>query len=188
VIRDGEQKRIAGREVARGDIVVLSEGDRVPADAILLSCKNFSVDESLLTGESMSVTKMECRDPDIEVGRCGGDNMPFVYSASLLVKGWGIARVHSTGGQTEIGKIGKTLQTVETVKTFLQQETEKLGRNIAIIGVSFCVLAVLLYWLTQGNLVGGIPGRDYPCYGYAPRRVPYGPYDISRSRSVAYRT
>ena len=52
VIRDGKQRRIAGREVVYGDIIVLSEGDRVPADAVLLSCTNFSVDESLLTGES----------------------------------------------------------------------------------------------------------------------------------------
>src|SRR5512136_1917319 len=66
VIRDGNQRRIAGREVVRGDIVVLSEGDRVPADAVLLSCTNFSVDESLLTGESMSVNKMECNDVNVE--------------------------------------------------------------------------------------------------------------------------
>ncbi|MFA6353657.1 MAG: HAD-IC family P-type ATPase [Candidatus Paceibacterota bacterium] len=59
VIRDGEQKRIAGREVVKGDIIIVHEGDRIPADAVVLSCENLSVDESLLTGESMPVRKME---------------------------------------------------------------------------------------------------------------------------------
>ena len=62
VIRDGSQKRIAGREVVRGDVIVLNEGDRVPADAVLLSCTNLSVDESLLTGESVSVRKTACTE------------------------------------------------------------------------------------------------------------------------------
>src|SRR5512140_1004543 len=60
VIRDGKQRRIAGREVVRGDVIVLSEGDRVPADAAILSCSNLSIDESLLTGESVSVRKTSC--------------------------------------------------------------------------------------------------------------------------------
>jgi len=62
VIRDGVQKRISGREVVRGDIIVLSEGDRVPADAIVLSCVNLSVDESLLTGESVPVRKSSSKE------------------------------------------------------------------------------------------------------------------------------
>ena len=155
VIRDGKQRRIAGREVVRSDIVVLSEGDRVPADAVLLSCTNFSVDESLLTGESVSVNKMECNDANIEMERPGGDNVPFVYSGTLVVNGQGIARVHSTGINTEIGKIGKTLQTVETEKTLLQKETGKLVRNLAIAGALLCVLVIILYYVTRGNLLDG---------------------------------
>ena len=155
VIRDGKQRRIAGREVVRGDIVVLSEGDRVPADAVLLSCTNFSVDESLLTGESVSVNKMECDDANMEMERPGGDNMPFVYSGTLVVNGQGIARVHSTGVNTEIGKIGKTLQTVETEKTLLQRETGKLVRNLAFVGALLCVLVIVLYYVTRGNLLDG---------------------------------
>ena len=155
VIRDEKQRRIAGREVVRGDIVVLSEGDRVPADAVLVSCTNFSVDESLLTGESVSVNKMECNEANVEMERPGGDNMPFVYSGTLVVNGQGIARVHSTGFNTEIGKIGKTLQTVETEKTLLQKETGKLVRNLAIVGALLCVLVVILYYVTRGNLLDG---------------------------------
>ncbi len=155
VIREGKQKRIAGRDVVRGDILVLSEGDRVPADAILLSCTNFSVDESLLTGESVSVNKIECDDANIKIDRPGGDNTSFIYSGTLVVNGQGIAKVNSTGINTEIGKIGKSLQTVETEKTLLQKETGKLVRTIAIAGVLLCVAVIILYCVTRGNVLEG---------------------------------
>ena len=93
VIRDGQQKRIAGREVVRGDIMLLAEGDRVPADAVLLSARNLSVDESLLTGESVPVRKNALGWRDSTMGRPGGDDLPFVYSGTLVVQGQGVAQV-----------------------------------------------------------------------------------------------
>ncbi len=108
VIRDGVQKRIAGREVVRGDVLVLAEGDRVPADALVLSCTNLSVDESLLTGESVPVRKAACQDGSSRLARPGGDDLPFVFSGTLVVSGQGFARVQSEPGvHSEIGKIGK---------------------------------------------------------------------------------
>ena len=89
VIRDGKQQRIAGREVVREDIVLVAEGDRVPADAVLLAGSNLSVDESLLTGESVPVRK-KVWDGRLEMGRPGGDDQPFVYSGTLIVKGQGV--------------------------------------------------------------------------------------------------
>src|SRR5512138_2897702 len=89
VIRDGRQQRIPGREVVRDDILLVAEGDRVPADAVLLSRSNISVDESLLTGESVPVRK-KAWDGRLEMGRPGGDDLPFVYSGSLVFKGQGI--------------------------------------------------------------------------------------------------
>ena len=77
VIRDGRQQRIAGREVVRDDIVLIAEGDRVPADGVLLSGNHVSVDESLLTGESVPVSKKSW-DGRQEMGRPGGDGLPFV--------------------------------------------------------------------------------------------------------------
>src|SRR4030067_3102388 len=112
VIRDKTQKRISGREVVRDDIIVLAEGDRVPADAALISCTNLSVDESLLTGESVPVLKTFC-DGMKEMGRPGGDNIPFIFSGTLVVQGYGIAKVKATGVNTELGKIGKALQAIE---------------------------------------------------------------------------
>ncbi|MGZ8879614.1 MAG: P-type ATPase, partial [Halobacteriota archaeon] len=105
VIREGEARRIGGREVVRGDFVVLYEGDRVPADGILHSSINLSIDESLLTGESVPVRK-KAGGEGSEMERAGGEGTPFVYSSTLVVRGNGVAEMRATGAGTEIGKIG----------------------------------------------------------------------------------
>jgi P-type Ca2+ transporter type 2C len=155
VIRDGQQRRIAGREVVREDILVIAEGDRVPADAVVLSCSNLATDESLLTGESMSVRKIPW-DEKMALDRPGGDDLPFIFSGTLIVKGQGIARVLSTGAHTEIGKIGKALQEVETQEPALKIETNRVVRNMAIVGVVLCGLVIVVYKLTRGNLLDGV--------------------------------
>jgi P-type Ca2+ transporter type 2C len=86
VIRDTQRRRIAGRDVVPDDILVISEGDRVPADGVLLSAVNISVDESLLTGESVPVRK-RAADVGTPIGSPGGDDLPFVYSGTLVVQG-----------------------------------------------------------------------------------------------------
>ena len=109
VLRDGRQKRIAGREVVRGDMMIIVEGDRVPADAVLRFAQNLSADESLLTGESVSVRKVESVDAQA-LDRPGGDDLPSVFSGTLITRGQGVAEALATGMRTEIGKIGKSLQ------------------------------------------------------------------------------
>ncbi len=155
VIRDGKQKRIAGREVVEGDIIILREGDRVPADAMVLSCSNLSVDESLLTGESVPVRKAECEGKET-LRRPGGDDLPFVYSGTLVVQGRGVAQVNSIGIYTEMGKIGKALQSIHQEDTLLQKEMGKIVRNFTIAGTLLCGLVILIYGLTRGNWLGGI--------------------------------
>jgi Ca2+-transporting ATPase len=155
VIRDGERRRIPGREVVRDDLLVLAEGDRVPADAMLLSCTNFTVDESLLTGESVPVRKATW-DGVTTIGRPGGDDLPFVYSGSMVVQGHGIGRVQATGLRSELGKIGKALQTVEEEGTPLQKETGRLIRTLALAGLFLCLLVVVVYGLTRGDWIAGI--------------------------------
>ena len=150
VIRDSQQKRIAGREVVRGDIIIMHEGDRVPADAVLRYVLNFSVDESLLTGESVPVRKVVSADA-ATMARPGGENIPFVYSGTLVSSGQGIAEVLATGSHTELGAIGKSLQKVEQEQTLLQKETGRLVRNLAIVGLALFVLVVVTYALTRGN-------------------------------------
>ena len=112
VIRDGVETRIAGVEVVTEDLIILQEGDRVPADATVLQSVNLLADESLLTGESVSVRKSDW-DEKLEITQPGGDDLPFVYSGSMIVQGHGIARVTSIGVNTEIGKIGKALGDVK---------------------------------------------------------------------------
>ncbi len=150
VIRDGRQRRIAGREVVRGDLIVLAEGDRVPADAALRYVMNLAADESLLTGESVPVRKTASAEARA-VGKPGGDDLPFVFSGSLVTSGQGVAEVLATGPRTELGKIGKALQGVATESTLLQRETGRLVRNLAIVGLSLCALVIVIYGLTRGN-------------------------------------
>ena len=155
VVRDGKEQRIAGREVVRGDLLVVNEGDRVPADARLLSCLNLSVDESLLTGESVPVRKSDDEQERKEVSP-GGDDLPFIYSGTMVVQGQGIARVIATGEKTEIGKIGKVLQSVKPEETLLQKETDRWVRTLAVFGLSLCVLVIIYYSLTRGDWLNGL--------------------------------
>ena len=99
VIRGGMATRIAGREVVRDDLVVLREGDRVPADGCVESCSNLFLDESLLTGESVAVRKVQGAT-DMPVEPPGGDDRPFVYSGTLVVRGDGFARISATAAST----------------------------------------------------------------------------------------
>jgi Ca2+-transporting ATPase len=155
VIRDGEQKRIPGREVAVGDILILSEGDRVSADAVIVSSNNIMIDESLLTGESVPVRKVAWNSGKI-VGKPGGDDQPFVYSGTLVIQGRALAEVKATGIKTEMGKIGLTLQTVKRGDTKLKREISFMVRTSASVGLSLCALVIIVYGLTRGDWLDGI--------------------------------
>lgn len=154
VIRDGQQRRIPGREVVRGDIAALTVGDRVPADARLVSCTNLSIDESLLTGESVPVRK-QAWDGIMGKTPPGGDDLPFVYSGTLVVNGQGLAEVQATGPRTELGRIGKALEDVSSERTPLQKETGRLVRVFAVGGVSLALVIVVVYSLTRGDWTQG---------------------------------
>jgi len=154
VVRDGVQQRIPGREVVRGDLLMLNEGDRVPADAVLLSCNDLRVDESLLTGESVPVNK-NAWDGKQQLQRPGGDRLPFVFSGTLLVQGKGVAEVLSIGAATEIGKIGKVLQAIDAESTPLQRKTAAFVRKLAIAGLLLCGLVVILYGVNRGDWLAG---------------------------------
>lgn len=168
VLRDGVQVRIAGRDVVRGDYALLAEGDRVPADAVLLDSMSFSVDESALTGESVPVRKVAVEPESVSaaLGRPGGDATPWVFSGTLVVKGHGLALVKETGSGTELGRIGAALREIEPERTPLQREIDRLVRALAVLGVGAAVAVVVVYGLTRGHWLargraasGGVP-RD----------------------------
>jgi len=154
VVRGGVATRIAGRDVVRGDLIVLREGDRVPADACVESCRNLFVDESLLTGESVPVRKMPA-ESGTPAEPPGGEDRPFVYSGTLVVSGDGRACVVATGVRTELGKIGTALQRVEVGKTSLQREVDRVVRWLAAAGMSACVVVGVAYGIARHHWLDG---------------------------------
>jgi Ca2+-transporting ATPase len=157
VIRDGERLRIPGREVARGDLIVLSEGDRVAADATVLRCIDLLLDESLLTGESVPVRKQASPSAETSIApHAGGDDQPFVFSGTLVVRGSGMAEVTSTGVLSEIGKIGQSLHSLATEAPRLQQQTTRLVATFAVASAFVIGLTILLYGLYRGGWLDGV--------------------------------
>jgi Ca2+-transporting ATPase len=123
VIRDGKRILIAGREVVRDDLIVISEGDRVAADATLIWSQDLLLDESLLTGESMPVRKL-AQESSVKTGdqnvvpRPGGEDLPYIFAGTLVVRGTGQALVKATGIRSEMGKIGRALGSIETEQPY----------------------------------------------------------------------
>ena len=195
VIRDGQRKRIAGREVVRDDILMLAEGDRVPADAIVISCSNLSTDESLLTGESLPVRKIAAVG-NVEMARPGGDELPFVYSGTLVVQGQGIVKVRSIGTQTEMGKIGNALQKVQPEVTPLQREMNRLVSRLFGIALALCVAIVIIYGATTGDWLKGVLAGITLAMAILPNEFPVvvtiflalGAWRISQNHVLARRT
>jgi len=196
VVRDGQRTRIAGREVVRGDLIVLAEGDRVPADAVLVDCHELHTDESLLTGESVAVRKVARGDhtPSPE-RRPGGDDLPFVFSGSLVVRGTGMGEVLAIGALSEIGRIGQSLATVETEPPRLQAQTRRLVRVFAVAGAAVSVLAVLLYGTLRGGWLDAVLGGIALGMSMLPEEFPVvltvfmamGAWRISRARVLTRR-
>ncbi|MDQ4419488.1 cation-translocating P-type ATPase [Sphingobium sp. DEHP117] len=152
VIRDGMRKRIPSREVVSGDLVLLREGDRVPADGWLCECDGLHIDESLLTGESVAVRKSACGpNPPDKLERPGGDDLPFVYSGTLVVRGSGCCSVTATGTASEIGRIGQVLSTLETETPRLREQTRRVVLWFAAIGATASLLAIVLYGMFRGS-------------------------------------
>ncbi len=156
VIRGGVRKRIAGRDVARGDIVLLAEGDRVPADTWLLEGSELSLDESLLTGESAPVRKRAAPNEEPRPFQAGGEDLPLAFSGTLVVRGHGKGLVVATGAKSAIGKIGGALAGIRSEAPKLRQETRRIVRDVAIAGFAVSVLAGGLYGLARQSWLDGL--------------------------------
>lgn len=158
VMRGGVQKRIAGREVVCGDLIFLSEGDRIPADAVLLEAQGLRIDESLLTGESVPVSKRASQPHEnpIEMGRPGGDDQPFLFSGTLVVHGKGMARVLATAENTAMGKIGKALFVQQEESSRVQAETARAVRVVACASTALVILLAIWYGVTRHDWLNGI--------------------------------
>ena len=154
VIRGGRQLRVPGRDVVREAVIYLQEGDRVPADAVVLAAVNFSADESLLTGESVAVRKTVW-DGKTAVARPGGDDLAFVYSGTLVVQGRALVKASATGVRSEMGRIGKALEEIIQEETPLNRETGRIVRGFAIAGLILCAVVIVVFGLTRGSWLNG---------------------------------
>ncbi|HMA06969.1 MAG TPA: HAD-IC family P-type ATPase, partial [Ramlibacter sp.] len=155
VVRDGQPRRIAGREVVCGDIVLLAEGDRIPADMDLVAASNLSVDESLLTGESAPVAKQAAalaEDPAV----AGTGESARVFSGTLVTQGTGRARVTATGERSALGRIGHSLRSIAAESTPIQLETDRIVKRIALVGLVLAAALAAAYWAMLGDWLHGL--------------------------------
>ena len=147
VIRDGQNIRIPGREVVVDDIIILNEGDRIVADGILIDNSNITVDESLLTGESVPVSK----NSNIK-----NNSLTYpinVFSGTLVVQGKGYAKVTSIGKDSQFGKIGTSLQSINEENTRLQIEMKSLIKTLFLISIIISSIVVIAFYFTRGNFI-----------------------------------
>jgi len=160
VIREGQAQRIAGRDVVRGDLLKLSEGDRVPADAILVSADGIRADESLLTGESSPVDKRVAKPVEHALAQTmdervrwtpGGDDQPMVYAGTLIVQGHALACVTATGAGSEIGRIGAAIGSESGELTPLQRQTATLVRRLALMALLLSLTLMVVQGMLRGD-------------------------------------
>lgn len=149
VVRDGATRRVPGREVAVGDVVLLAEGDRVPADLLLVEASNLSVDESMLTGESVPVTR--------HARRGDGDSADArVLAGTLVTQGTARGIVQATGPRSALGRIGASLRGISSGPTPVQREMLRIVRRVAAVGLAVAAGLVLLYGFSRGDWLHGV--------------------------------
>lgn len=193
-IRDGVQARIPGREVVPGDILLLSEGDRIAADATVLECSELLADESLLTGESVAVRKC-AGDAAEQTPVPGGDDLPFVFAGTLVARGNAVVCVTATGLSSEMGKIGRSLQSIDLEQPRLQAQLSWLVRDVALAGIGVAGLVVVLFGLFRGSWLNAALGGIAIGMSVMPEEIPLvlavfmamGAWRISRIRVLTRR-
>ncbi len=171
--RDGVERRIPARDLVPGDIILVGEGERAPADALLIGGDALTVDESLLTGESAPVTKAlagvasstEFPDP-------GGEHTPFLFAGTMIARGSGLAEVVRTGARTAMGRLGASLAAIESEPSPLQQRTGRLVATLGAFALLFCVLVFLAYWLVHGDWFEGAIAGITLAIGLLPEEFP----------------
>ena len=139
-IRDGNIKVINSRELTKGDVVILEAGDRIPADGTFIDAANMVVDESLLTGESVGISK------DTNKGKNEG------YMGTIVLKGRGLLVVDSIGMETEMGKIANLLDNIEEEKSPLRERLDSLGKILVVVCIIVCIIVTVLGILRGNNI------------------------------------
>lgn len=157
VLRDGQTRRIPARELVPGDLFLLGEGERLAADGMVREAGDLSVDESLLTGESVPVRKRASDAPAVVAGQpVAGDDAPQVYAGTLAVSGHGLVEVLATGRHTRVGRIGASLAGIETAPTPLQRQLRRLVQLFGAAALLSSAALVVWYGLVRGEWMQGL--------------------------------
>ena len=154
-LRSGQPVRIAARDLVVGDVVLLSEGDRVPADVHLVEVSNFAVDESLLTGESAPVVKSSSA-VDTQSAAAAKSEMSQAYSGTLVTRGTARGCVVATGERSALGRIGQSLAGIVVETTPIQKETRRVVKRVALVGLALAAALAIAYWWVLGDWLHGL--------------------------------
>lgn len=146
VQRNSNQEVVESTELVPGDIVILDEGDSIPADLRIFDSQSLQIIESVLTGEANPISKTT--DAIKKPGLSVGDRTNMAFMSTVVSKGRGRGVVVATGHSTEVGKISKALTKPKTKKTILQQRLDKLGKILVVLSVVLCALVVAIGFLT----------------------------------------
>jgi len=152
VYRDSKVQKLEAKFLVPGDLVHLSAGDKIPADGFLINSPGLMVDESILTGESVTVIKSEIKN----VSEVEDENQ--IFQGTFVASGEGKLLVESTGGNTKYGKLGLLLSKIETQSTPLQKKIHKLVRSVAAAALIFSAVVALIVGLQHGMVEGLLAG------------------------------
>ncbi|MDY7537391.1 cation-translocating P-type ATPase [Undibacterium sp. RTI2.1] len=195
VLRNSTQQRVPGRDVVLGDIILLVEGDRIPADAFLIESQGLTVDESLLSGESIPVRKLASELFSEDMVMPGGDDHPCIYSGTLVVQGTGKAQVVATAGNTALGRVGNALFTLETEPSRIQTETQHAVKVIALSSIALVLFLMAWYGISRNDWMTGILAGLTLAMSLLPAELPLiltiflgiGSWRIAKKRVLARR-
>jgi Ca2+-transporting ATPase len=157
-IRDGQERRIPARELVPGDIVLVTAGERIPADGRIISSGVLTIDESLLTGESVPVLKSASSAAETTSDRERPDDqeMSTGFAGTLVVHGEGALRATCTGMHTRLGNIGSSLSILQAEQTPLQRTSATLVGYLGIFAIGFCALVIVAYGVLRHDWIQGM--------------------------------
>ncbi len=160
VLRAEGERRIPAREIAPHDFILIGEGERAPADAVVLRGDVLAVDESILTGESAPVLKSPCTEaPDLSMDPEPGEPSPVVFAGTMATRGQATLLALRTGRATRLGRIGRSLSAIEQGQTPLQLAMRRVVGSLGVAALAFCALVAVAYWWFRGDWVeAGLAG------------------------------
>ena len=157
VLRDGSVRIIPAREVVPGDILIVAEGSRIPADGILIQGNALEVDESTLTGESAACIKAPAPLGAIQADELvpGAEASSNLFASTLVVRGEGLAEVTTTGAATRVGCIGTALSNIQEQPTLVQRDVRRLIGRLGVLALVFCVIVAVAYGVVRNDWFSG---------------------------------